>query len=74
MSSEDDFSAAKAYLSQASTASGLSVYDHLSSVISALLDERPNNAVDSIEDLSAKLKRERFEDTSSTLKVCIFSA
>ena len=65
----DDFLEAKAFLSKTSTATGVSVYDHLSAVITKLLDERPNNAVDILEELSSQTKQEAFKDTSSTIKV-----
>ena len=66
---EADFLDAKAYLLKASDASGTNVYDHLSSVISKMLDERPNNAVDLLESISAQVKKEQFVDRSNTIQV-----
>ncbi|GCB80411.1 radial spoke head protein 4 homolog A [Scyliorhinus torazame] len=58
---------AKAYLLQKSTVSNLNLYDHLSQVMTKLLDERPNNAVDIIEDISKKVKRTQFDKKMDTL-------
>lgn len=67
---ESDFLDAKAFLLKASSATGISVYDHLTNVISRLLDERPNNAVDIIEDLSSQVKHEQFKPVADTIQVC----
>lgn len=58
-----DIADAKAYLLQTSTVSGLNVYDHLASVISKLLDERPPNAVDVVETVSQTLKSDGHQQT-----------
>ncbi|XP_041035420.1 radial spoke head protein 4 homolog A [Carcharodon carcharias] len=59
---------AKAYLLQKSTVTNLNLYDHLSQVMTKLLDERPNNAVDIIEDISRKVKRTQFQKKMDTLR------
>ncbi|XP_067875153.1 radial spoke head protein 6 homolog A isoform X2 [Heterodontus francisci] len=59
---------AKAYLLQKSTISNLNLYDHLSQVMTKLLDERPNNAVDIFEDFSEKVKRAQFFKKMDTLR------
>ncbi len=46
---------AKAYL-LTKNAHGMSVYEHLTAVLSQLLSERPDNAVDTLEQISAALK------------------
>lgn len=48
---------AKAYLQTASTRSGDNVYDHLAKVLTRLLCERPNDAVDIFEDVSRLKKK-----------------
>ena len=67
--SESEFLDAKAYLLKASDKSGINVYDHLSNVISRLLDERPENGVDLLESISAQVKQEQFVDASNTIQV-----
>jgi len=54
-----EIESAKAYLLQASSKSGLNLYDHLSSVITNLLDERPDNAVDAFEEVSRQIKSDQ---------------
>lgn len=49
-----DVSAAKSYLQTTSERSGLNLYDHLSNIISKLLETRPSNAVGKV---SAILKK-----------------
>ncbi|EGD80968.1 hypothetical protein PTSG_01550 [Salpingoeca rosetta] len=60
-----DFESAKAFLLQASDHSGLSVYEHLSTLITRLLDERPNNAADVVEQLSFQIKADKFAPEDS---------
>jgi len=60
-----DFDAAKAYLMQAQGAAGVSVYDHLSDVLSKLLSEKPENAVELLENISYELKADRFAAESN---------
>ena len=51
--------AAKAYLMKAN-AEGLSLYDHLAEVVSKLLAEKPEDALEQIEAISADIKATRF--------------
>lgn len=60
-----EFEKAKAYLLQGSS----SVYDHLAGVLGKLLEEKPDNALDILDDVSRQVKGEAFKDTSSTVKV-----
>uniref|UniRef100_UPI00398E6A2D radial spoke head protein 6 homolog A n=1 Tax=Pristiophorus japonicus TaxID=55135 RepID=UPI00398E6A2D len=66
--SETTIQAAKAYLLQRSTISNINLYDHLSLVLTKLLDERPNNAVDIFEDLSRRVKLKQFHKKMDTLR------
>ncbi|XP_072405444.1 radial spoke head protein 4 homolog A [Chiloscyllium punctatum] len=59
---------AKAYLLQQSPITNLNLYDHLSQVLTKVLDERPDNAVDIIEDISKKVKRSQFSKKMDTLR------
>jgi radial spoke head protein 4A len=59
-SAQREYVDAKAFLLQTSTATGANLYDHLSSILMRVLEERPNNAVDMLEELSAEEKRSRF--------------
>jgi radial spoke head protein 4A len=45
----------------------ISSYDHLSKLLTKILNERPNDAVDLLEDLSKQQKRERFVNQVDTL-------
>jgi radial spoke head protein 4A len=45
----------------------ISSYDHLSKLLTKILNERPNDAVDILEDLSKQQKRERFVNQVDTL-------
>ncbi|XP_032130863.1 radial spoke head protein 4 homolog A isoform X1 [Sapajus apella] len=51
---------AKAYLLKTSSKSGLNLYDHLSNMLTKILDERPENAVDIIENISQDVKMAHF--------------
>ena len=42
-------------------------YDHLSKLLTKILNERPNDAIDILEDLSKQQKRERFVNQVDTL-------
>ncbi|XP_073931951.1 radial spoke head protein 4 homolog A isoform X2 [Castor canadensis] len=59
---------AKAYLLKASSKSGLNLYDHLSNMLSKILDERPENAVDIIENISQDVKVAHFSKKLDTLQ------
>ncbi|XP_037699491.1 radial spoke head protein 4 homolog A isoform X2 [Choloepus didactylus] len=59
---------AKAYLLKSSSKSGLNLYDHLSSMLTKILDERPENAVDIIENISRDVKMAYFSKKLDTLQ------
>ncbi|XP_045699669.1 radial spoke head protein 4 homolog A isoform X2 [Phyllostomus hastatus] len=59
---------AKAYLLKTSSESGLNLYDHLSNVLAKILDERPENAVDIIENISQDVKMAHFSKKLDTLQ------
>eukprot|EP01051_Picozoa_sp_SAG22_P008517 SAG22_NODE_654_length_8129_cov_7.457410_2_plen_781_part_00 len=50
---------ASAYLKQANS-EGLSLYDHLSEVLSRILAEKPEDALAQLEEISAQIKKTRF--------------
>ncbi|KAG9333080.1 hypothetical protein JZ751_013503 [Albula glossodonta] len=58
----------KAFMLKSSTKSNLNLYDHLVRVLTKVMDERPENAVDVLEDLSYEVKRAGLRDTQSTLR------
>lgn len=43
-------------------------YDHLSTILSKVLDQRPENAVDIFEDLSKDAKRSMFKSDADTVQ------
>ncbi|NXJ81091.1 RSH4A protein, partial [Trogon melanurus] len=59
---------AKAYLLKSSTTSGLNLYDHLANMLTKILDERPANAVDIIENISKDVKWAQFQKKMDTLR------
>ncbi|KAM5262569.1 radial spoke head protein 4 homolog A [Ctenodactylus gundi] len=59
---------AKAYLQEGSSKSGLNLYDHLSNMLTKILDERPGNAVDIIESISHDVKMAHFTKKLDTLQ------
>ncbi|XP_007454994.1 PREDICTED: radial spoke head protein 4 homolog A isoform X2 [Lipotes vexillifer] len=59
---------AKAYLLKSSSKSGLNLYDHLSEMLTKVLDKRPENAVDIIENVSQDVKMEHFSIKLDTLQ------
>ncbi|XP_041510524.1 radial spoke head protein 4 homolog A [Microtus oregoni] len=58
---------AKAYLLSTSSKSGLNLYDHLSNVLTMILEERPADAVDIIENISKDVKMANFNKKLDTL-------
>jgi radial spoke head protein 4A len=60
-----EFDTAKAFLMQADGPATTSVYDHLSELIGKLLNEKPNNAIEILENLSYELKANKFNATST---------
>ncbi|CAH1791393.1 unnamed protein product [Owenia fusiformis] len=65
---EQDFINAKSYLLTASTKTGLNLFDHLSRVLTKVLDERPENSIDIFEDLSKEQKKEKFTSDVDTVQ------
>ncbi|ESO94242.1 hypothetical protein LOTGIDRAFT_118662 [Lottia gigantea] len=65
---ENEFIKAKSYLLTASTNTGMNLYDHLSKVLNRVLDERPNNVADIIEDISNDTKRSKFTSKADTVQ------
>ncbi|XP_076464224.1 LOW QUALITY PROTEIN: radial spoke head protein 6 homolog A-like [Babylonia areolata] len=63
-----DFLKAKSYLLTASTNTGQNLYDHLSLVISKVLDERPDNVVDIFEDVSKDIKKSKLQPDVDTIQ------
>ncbi|XP_013984428.1 radial spoke head protein 6 homolog A isoform X2 [Salmo salar] len=58
----------KAFMLKNSTTSNLNLYDHLARVLTKVMDERPENVVDVIEDMSHEVKRGLLLDKQSTLR------
>lgn len=65
---EQSFINSKAYLLTASDKTGINLYDHLSKVLSKILDERPENVVDVFEDVSKDEKRAKFKSDVDTVQ------
>ncbi|XP_050405760.1 radial spoke head protein 4 homolog A [Patella vulgata] len=65
---ENEFIKAKSYLLTASTNTGINLYDHLSRVLTRVLDERPDNVADVIEDISKDTKRSKFTSDTDTVQ------
>ncbi|XP_052020237.1 radial spoke head protein 4 homolog A [Apodemus sylvaticus] len=59
---------AKAYLLSTSSKSGLNLYDHLSKVLTKILDERPADVVDIIENISQDVKTAHFNKKLDMLR------
>ncbi|XP_061635245.1 radial spoke head protein 4 homolog A isoform X2 [Phyllopteryx taeniolatus] len=58
----------KAFLMKSSSKSNLNLYDHLSRLLMRVIEERPHDVVDVMEDLSHDVKLRLYEDTQSTLQ------
>ncbi len=65
----DDVLQAKAFLLQAGP-SGLNLYDHLSDIIARVLEERPGNAAETVEEISRQIKAAQF-NKASNIQVCV---
>ncbi|XP_010643279.1 radial spoke head protein 4 homolog A isoform X2 [Fukomys damarensis] len=59
---------AKVYLLRDSSKTGLNLYDHLSNMLTKILDERPENAVDILENISQDVKMAHFSKKLDTLQ------
>ncbi|XP_056132818.1 radial spoke head protein 4 homolog A [Lampris incognitus] len=58
----------KAFMLKNSMTSDLNLYDHLTRLLTKIMDERPQNAVDVFEAMSRDVKRTSLEDKQSTLR------
>ncbi|XP_072530878.1 radial spoke head protein 4 homolog A [Salminus brasiliensis] len=58
----------KAFLLKSSTKTNQNLYDHLSRVLTKVMDECPENAVDDFEELSLEVKASQLLDNQSTLR------
>ncbi|XP_060769184.1 radial spoke head protein 4 homolog A [Neoarius graeffei] len=58
----------KAFLLKNSTKTNLNLYDHLVRVLTRVMNERPENTVDIIENLSLEVKRSMLQEKQSTLR------
>uniref|UniRef100_A0AAV2JI10 Uncharacterized protein n=1 Tax=Knipowitschia caucasica TaxID=637954 RepID=A0AAV2JI10_KNICA len=58
----------KAFLLKSSSKTNGNVYDHLTQVLVKIIEERPADAVDVIEDISHNVKRALYVDSQSTLR------
>lgn len=65
---EQEYINAKSYLLQTSTESGYNLYDHLSTCLTKILDERPENVYDIFEDISKETKRSKFTSNVDTVQ------
>ncbi|XP_013414077.1 radial spoke head protein 6 homolog A [Lingula anatina] len=65
---EQEFINAKSYLLTCSTSTGYNLYDHISSVLTKVLDQRPDNVVDIFEDISKETKRSKFTSDVDTVQ------
>lgn len=59
---------AKELLQEVGGDSATSVYDHLSSVIKRILEDRPPNVIDYFEDFSRQIREEHFKANDITLQ------
>ncbi|XP_012888238.1 PREDICTED: radial spoke head protein 4 homolog A [Dipodomys ordii] len=59
---------AKSFLQNTSSKTGLNLYDHLANMLTKILDERPENAVDIIEKISQDVKLAHFSKKFDTLQ------
>ncbi|KAF6034924.1 RSPH4A [Bugula neritina] len=68
LSKEIEFMNAKSYLLTRSAKTGGNLYDHLSKVLTKVLDERPNDVIDIFEDISKETKRSQFKSDVDTVQ------
>jgi len=68
VSKEVEFLTAKSFLLTRSSKTGGNLYDHLSKVLTKVLDERPSDVVDIIEDISKETKRSQFKSDVDTVQ------
>ncbi|XP_065833618.1 radial spoke head protein 6 homolog A-like [Oscarella lobularis] len=65
---EVSYQNAKSFLLKSSTISNENLYDHLAQIINRVLDERPDNAVDAIEDISRSVKRDKYSSEPDAIQ------
>ncbi|XDV47897.1 hypothetical protein PO909_017439 [Leuciscus waleckii] len=58
----------KAFMMKNSTKTNINLFDHLVQILTKLMDERPENAVDVIEDISRELKGGILQEKQDTLR------
>ncbi|XP_026109096.1 radial spoke head protein 6 homolog A [Carassius auratus] len=58
----------KAFMMKNSTKTNLNLYEHLVRLLTKVMDERPENAVDVIEDMSRELKASILQEKQDTLR------
>ncbi|XP_056314620.1 radial spoke head protein 6 homolog A [Danio aesculapii] len=58
----------KAFMMKNSTKTNLNLYDHLVQLLTKVMDERPENAVDVMEDMSLQLKGSVLQEKQDTLR------
>uniref|UniRef100_A0A3Q3WFZ7 Uncharacterized protein n=1 Tax=Mola mola TaxID=94237 RepID=A0A3Q3WFZ7_MOLML len=58
----------KSFMLRNSTETNMNLYDHLTRLLMKVMDERPHNVVDVIEDMSCDVKRTLFENKQNTLQ------
>lgn len=63
---ERDLTITMAFLKQQSTG-GDNLYDHLSSILSKVIDERPDNVMDYFEEFNRVVRRDKNRNTNSLL-------
>lgn len=63
-----DSRTAKLILQETGGDSGTSVYDHLSTIIKRVLEDRPPNVIDYFEDFSRQLREEHYKASDITLQ------
>lgn len=64
-----DLQNAKLFLQQSSNESGDSLYEHLTRVITKVIDERPSNVVDNFESYSERVRLEKFRMQDMRIEV-----
>ncbi|KAF7227638.1 radial spoke head protein 6 homolog A isoform X1 [Nothobranchius furzeri] len=68
MTAERQASSFKAFLLRSNGTEGRNLYDHLTDLLLKVMEERPENAVDTFEKMSLELKEDSLKITESTLR------
>ncbi|XP_018591753.2 radial spoke head protein 4 homolog A-like [Scleropages formosus] len=58
----------KAFLLKSSSKTNLNLYDHLAQLLTKVMDESPEDVVETFEDMSQEVKRAGLQNTQSTLR------